>query len=597
MSKQTLHIAAIIALVLVVSCNERITNNPAADLPPTTHLWLFPDSTVGVGVSRQHLRWWGEDPDGVVVGYLFGFVTVTGNVTTVPQPDTMAYTWVTSNDTTLLFPLDTLFKRFAVVVRSVDNQFGGLPAQSIVRLRPFPYWDRNSNGVLDGEDMQLPALAAAMDPTGSVLTFPIRNTPPSVGWVTSPLDPTQIFKGPDTTYTIATFSWSGSDPDGNNTLRSYRIALNDTSAPASWITLPSLRDTLITLVVPRSRSDAAASGSTVAADLYSGPFLGAQPRGQIQGLRLDALNRLFVEVKDVAGEYSPAITMPPPNGRWFVKRPQGKILLVSDYVNSDAATALATYLTSLGAVPDPNFAVVDRLDIGLGLTLQSKSDGVAGALLPPFIDPALIYTFLLYDYVIWYTDQYPTLNAAQLTLLPYMQNGGRIIFSTSFLYTIDPRGALRDFAPIDSICSINLTGTIPVPSVGDNRIPGNSIVFADSSDPGDIYPQLAFDGSRPNHSVFMRPLYRRIDARYIYHLQPDSVAVINPNDGTLARAPRNRYIGSPNLGVVDGQGRIVFIGLPLHLLNNTTYGKGLTAFFAKAISHFSPAQRVNRRRF
>ncbi len=585
MARQILHIAAAMLLVFLISCNEHIADNPAANRPPVTHLWLFPDSTVGIGVSKQHLHWWGEDPDGTVVGYLFAFAPVNGNVTTAPSPDTLRYTWVTGNDTTMLFPLERIFERFLVVVRSVDNRFGGLPSQSIVRRSPFAYWDQNDNGIFDGSDVRLTLLDEAADPQGAALTFPVRNSPPSVSWVVNPLDPTSYFKGPDTTFTAATFSWTGSDPDGNNTLRSYRIALNDTSNPANWITLPSVRDTLITLYVPRSRSDAAGPGAVVAADLYVGPFLGAQSRGQIPGLRLDALNTLYVEVMDVAGEYSRAITMPNPGGKWYVKRPRGKILLVSDYINSDSTAALSTYLSSLTSVGDPNFAQIDLLNIGTGLTLAQKSAGAVGALVPPFVDPALIYTFLLYNYVVWYTDQFPSLYVAQLSLFRYMQNGGRVIFSTSFLNTIDPRGALLDFAPIDSVSSVNLTGTIAIPSVGDNRIPANFVVYADSSTPGDVYPQLAFNPPPPvNYSVFMRPVYRRIDARYIYHLQADT---------------RGRYLGTPNLGVVDGQGQIVFVGLPLHLLNNTTYGNplGLTAFFAKAITHFSPAQRVNRRRF
>jgi hypothetical protein len=51
---------------------------------------------------------------------------------------------------------------------------------------------------------------------------------------------------------------------------------------------------------------------------------------------------------------------------------------------------------------------------------------------------------------------------------------------------------------------------------------------------------------------------------------------------------------------VDGQGHIVFIGLPLHLLNNTTTGNplGLAAFFTKIITQqFSPSQKINRRVF
>ncbi|MCK7521885.1 MAG: hypothetical protein MZV64_31500 [Ignavibacteriales bacterium] len=78
----------------------------------------------------------------------------------MPQPDTLRYTWVTQNDSTFLFPLDTLFRRFAVVVRAVDDAFAGLPEHAIVRMTPAPYWDKNDNGMYDGADEQLPSLVA-----------------------------------------------------------------------------------------------------------------------------------------------------------------------------------------------------------------------------------------------------------------------------------------------------------------------------------------------------------------------------------------------------------------------------------------------------
>ncbi len=572
-----------------MSCTKQLTDNPLPDKPPRTLLWLYPDSTVGVGVSRQHLSWWGEDPDGLVRGYLFAFAIVESNVTALPVPDTLRYTWVTTNDTTLLFPLDTLFRKFVVAVRAVDNRFAGLPEHSVVRFTPFPFWDKNDNGVYDGDDQQLPGLADATDPVGSVLTFPIRNTPPTAFWVPNPLDPTNQLRQPDTTYTAATFSWSATDPDGNNTLKLYRIALNDTTNPANWVTIP-LRDTIITIFVPRARSDSAGSGAVVPADLYAGTFLGKQYLGQIQGLKLDAFNVFYVEVQDVAGEFSLPLVMPSGTDHWYVRRPKGNLLLVSDYMNTiaDAKAAVATYQTTLAAVPGGQFTTVDPLDIDFGITsLNDKVSGVYGQHVPPFVDPALIYTFLLYDYVLWYTDQFPTLNLAQLTLFTYLQNGGKVIFSTMFQNTIDPRGALRDFAPIDSVSSVDLSPGYTTPSLGDTRIPANSVVFADSSDPTNIYPQLAFNSTPVNHSIFMRPVYRRFDAKYVYHLQAD------------ARSPI-RYLGEPNLGVVDGQGKIVFMGVPLHLLNNTTYGNpdGLTAFFTKIFTqHFSRFQRVDRRKF
>lgn len=603
MSART-HIAFVLLALVLFGCRDHIADNPTAGQQPKTYLWLFPDSTVGVGVSRQHLRWWGDDPDGVVIGYLFSFKIVTENVTSLPLPDTLRYIYTHKNDSTVAFPLDSLFRKFAVVVRSVDNSFGDLPEGSVVHMMPFPFLDRNDNGIYDSGDQQLPLLASALDPKGAVQTFPVRNTPPSVSFAQNPNDPAALLKQPDTTYTCATFAFTASDPDGQNTLVSYRIALNDTSNPANWLTIP-MRDSVITLLVPRQRSDGA--GASVVADVYAGTFLGRQLVGQLPGLLLNARNVFYVQAKDVAGEYSQAAVMPSGSDRWYVKKPAGRILLVSDYANFDAPTALSTYLTSLAAVPGWASTGVDQLNIGLGVTLTDKNNGKTGTLVPAFADPALIQTFLLYDYVFWYTDQFPSLGVAQVTLFPYLQNGGKVLFSTSFLNTADPRGALRDFAPIDSVSSVTLPASA-IPSVGDTRIPANTVVYPDSSNPADIFPLLAFDASRVNHSIFMRPIYRRSDASYIYRLQPDAFRVVyHPGlpDSLVLRERRNNYIGSPSIGVVDGQRHIVFIGLPLHLLNNTGLAgtnvsaasgqpAGLPALFQHIFGLYSQSQRVNR---
>lgn len=585
--KRLYYILLGISFLWLMSCSEDISDVPAGNQRPKTFLWLFPDSTVGTGVSRQRLHWWGEDPDGVVSGYLFSFGVFTNRQTTLPNPDTLRYSWVTKNDTLMAFPLDTLFRDYTVFVRAADNSFGGLPAQSVVRMNPLPYWDKNDNGVFDGDDEQLLTLTGALDARGAIETFPVRNTRPTIVFAQDPNDETLGLKQPDTTYTVATFAWKGSDADGDNTLSSYRIALNDTSDPASWITIP-IRDTVVTLVVPRSRSDAA--GAEVVADVYGGRFLGRHLVGSIPHLRLDALNVLYLQVKDVAGEFSAAITMPNATQHWFVRRPRGRALLVADYVNSDSTAASSNYRTALAGVSGGQFVEVDQINIGRGLTANDKKIGKVGALVPPFIDPALISTFLLYDYVIWYTDQYPSLGVAQLSLFTYTQNGGKLIFSTTFENSVDPRGALRDFAPIDSVSSVDLSPTrppAPPPVAGDTRLPANFIVVPDSSNQDAPYPQLALNASPGIHSVFMRPIYRRSDARYIYHLQADT---------------RNRYLGSPNVAVVDGLRRNIFVGLPLHLLNNTNpvFGNpnGLAAFFERCIlQEFSPSQRIDRTKY
>jgi hypothetical protein len=595
------HTAILLAATLLLSCKEKIADNPHANQRPKSFVWLYPDTTVGVGVSRQHLHWWGEDPDGVIRGYLFGFVKM--RLSAFPSPDTVRYTWTAKNDTVIQFPHDTLFRYYTVFVRAVDNTFPGLPEKSIVRLTPNPFADKNDNGVFDGDDTLLPGLLQAMDPAGAQLVLPVRNTPPSIAFAANPNDPSSGLRLPDYTYTCVSIGFKGTDPDGDNTLASYRIALNDTSNPNNWLTL-RLRDTMITLVVPRTRSDAAPNirGTPVTADVYSGPFLGRQFVGQIPNLRLDTTNVIFVQAKDVAGEYSPAIRLPSATQQpWMVKRPRGKLLLIGDYTRNDAPAAVSTYLTALHQIPDPQFAVIDTLNLALGVTIVDKQAGRLSRMVPPFIDPTLIYTFLLYDFVFLYTDESPSLAVLQSVPFLYLQNGGKILLSVVFsadFSIFNATAVLREFAPIDSISSVNLGPTrppVPPPVPGDTRIPGGFELHPDSSVVTNIYPKLAFNGTSTTiHSIFMRDMYRRTDARVIYRLQPD---------------PRNRYKAidpdgtgdtlRPKVAIVDGQRSIVFFGLPLHLLNNTDGGnRGLAPLFTKMFTQtFSPYRRVDRRKF
>ena len=50
--------------LLVSSCREHVADNPVPGKPPQTFLWLYPEGTVGTGVSKAPLRWWGESPNG-----------------------------------------------------------------------------------------------------------------------------------------------------------------------------------------------------------------------------------------------------------------------------------------------------------------------------------------------------------------------------------------------------------------------------------------------------------------------------------------------------------------------------------------------------
>ncbi len=579
-------------VLLCGSCTKQFTNEPKANIPPSTRLWLTPDSVLLETTSHQHLYWYGEAPDGMVEGYLLAVGNFKPAPTKIPTPDTVTYTWVTTTDTLVALPLRTARDSFTVIVRAVDNTFkqaSMLPPGAIIRMTPQPYWDKDTNGMYDKGDVALSNLQSAADPYGAILLIPIRNTPPTVQFAANPVDSSTI-QQPETTYTVATFSWVGHDADGDNTIVSYRIALNNNgdTASSSWMTLTN-KATLVTLAVPRSVSDVAPDNGTVNASVYTGVFPGLQYQGTISGLKLNAQNVLYLQDKDVAGAYSTTARMPSSSaGYWFVKKPKGRMLVVKDYNQSDSTTALQVYrkVFSDPSIAGGTFGNFDIFDVGYGLSnaakLSQTADSTYGNLVPPNLNPAFILTLQLYSLVYWFSDLYPSYTPAQIGLFNFNQRGGKVIFSTTFPENISfPNiSALNDFAPIDSV-STDPNSTSAVPTNADNRVPVGTTLIPFDLTSG--YPVLTF-GPRPasggqfvTPSPSWRRIYKRIDAQYIYQMD----SVYTDSSSSPPQQKEERYLGTPEIGVIDGAQSFVLVAIPVHLLNGNT--AALTAFFRKII--------------
>jgi len=536
------HLGIVIILLIMSGAGcKNSTPEAVSNVRPTTYLWLYPDSTLAQGPSTQHIRWWGNDVDGYVKGFLFAAGKLIGPSNKLPSPDTIGYRWRTANDTTVQFPLLTRQDTFQVVVRAVDNTFiQSIPQQAMIRMSPTPYWDQNENGKFDSTDVPLPSLAGAVDKGFASLGLPLLNQPPTVVFAPNPNDPTITMQQPETTFTAATFAWVGSDPDGDNTIAAYDIALNDTSDTTRILTLPP-NTKLVTLFVPRARSDVFSTVADVDADVYSGTYATSRRLlGTLSHLRLDTLNTFYVRARDIAGDMSKFKALPDPAAlparHWFVRNPHGKLLIVNDFIDNVSGTKAAvqnfyTTIFQTEIAPDfPEFANFDVLDISSGLTAADKQVNKPGALVPPFIDPALISTLHLFDVVFWYTDPYPSMGVAQFPLFEYVRDAshtGKVIYSTMFATSNDPRGALTDFAPLDSVSSVDLSSvTNPqLPRPGDTRVLQSSFVYSDSSNLSELFPNLQFNVDPTptrSYSLFMRPIYKRSDSRYIYHMQADT---------------------------------------------------------------------------
>jgi hypothetical protein len=164
----------IFSFVYLSSCTDPATG-PNSNLPPETFLTVFsmPGDTIAPGSTIKKVSWWGDSPNGYVVGFRISF-------------DSLTWTYTTKNDSTFIFQInsqDTILKFW---VASVD--------------------DKN-----------------IVDPTPASTLYPVINTPPSMVFNFG----TEL---PDTIFPVASVMWTGADTNGNETIKYYWYSLNDTNS-------------------------------------------------------------------------------------------------------------------------------------------------------------------------------------------------------------------------------------------------------------------------------------------------------------------------------------------------------------------------------
>jgi len=356
MIKLIANIIIFASVVTFYSCTEPITGS-VDNQPPQTYLSLFPDSVIAPGSTLKKISWWGDDPDGFVVGFRISF-------------DSVNWGYTTKNDSTFLLTISGNDSTFRFYAAAVDDE-------------------------------------GAVDPSPASNLYPVINTPPSMVFQAD----TEI---PDTTFPIATFKWTGTDPDGNSTLRYYFWALNDTN---NFRRIPGSLD-LMTLTTD-------------------------------SGLALNSNNILYMKAQDNAGAFSNIVRMPDTSRTWYVKSVTSKVLLIKDMPISQMNTADSYFANALDTI---NYDVLD---------IKSNN----GNLIPTIVNPMFIETLKLFDIVVWSANRGnvssddANFDLAQQSLPFYILAGGKLFFTTG-LPNIESQaqGSLINFAPIDSItyCTIAL---------------------------------------------------------------------------------------------------------------------------------------------
>ncbi|MCK4595620.1 hypothetical protein KAT73_02470 [candidate division WOR-3 bacterium] len=184
----------VISVTAFIGCEREPPIEPVLNIPPETHIYV--EGLVDTVPARQVIHWWGNDPDGWVVGY--------------------HYNWDGNEDTVFTtLTCDTFI----------------LTAEDTVNFHTMSVW---------AEDNE-----AAVDTTPAVLTIPVMNSPPTVYFKEGSLPK-------DTTFSVVTFYLEAEDVDGNESIKGFYYRL-DTDVSMSFIHVDTpyvtLRD-----VIPSERT-------------------------------------------------------------------------------------------------------------------------------------------------------------------------------------------------------------------------------------------------------------------------------------------------------------------------------------------------------
>jgi hypothetical protein len=236
----------LLILLLVLACSKDFSDNPKPNQPPDTFISFFTENELNATISRQTISWWGDDPDGIVVGYIYTFKESPENVEIwsidSPHPD---WTFTTKTTETFNLKLSGADTVYTLLVKAIDDNH-------------------------------------ATDPTPAVQRFPIINSNPQIEFPVG----TDV---PETTFTVASFTWTASDLDGDDTIAKFQYILDDTTDDDNWIELDAATQS-ITL--------------TFADGLSGGEHI------------------FYLRALDIAGASSKIIRMPrTEDDMWFVKEP------------------------------------------------------------------------------------------------------------------------------------------------------------------------------------------------------------------------------------------------------------------------------------
>jgi hypothetical protein len=502
MLKKITILLLLLGLTVFYACKDSVVSSLLPNKPPTTKLFLNPDSTISQQASRIHLYWSGDDPDGVIIGFYFSW-------------DGTHWAFTTKNDSLFSLQIGVVDTTFQFKVSAVDNSGNGIYNSDVyqngIHYGPEPFTDLNGNGKWDqGEPF---VDIGAIDPNPASVKLPIKNTAPTIAW-------NDLSTHPDTSFTVMSFGWNASDIDGDETIQTIRIALNDTTKYVSLtgtIDLITIRTKDFTSANPMMDILVNGDQNNPARNPVTGDLI------TLPGILFNANNVFYVQAVDISGATSPwlsSATQKNSNAGWYVKKPKGKYLLVQNY------------LTLANDNPPPFYA--SMMD-SIGLSSKYDTHDLAKQKFP-YLNITFFETMKLFDCVIWYSDNAPALDLANSAVPKYLAIAGKkMFFSLQFPQSPDLT-QVQGFLPIITDSTGYNASLVP------NR------TLSDTSHSG--FPNLVTTASLARARTFY---LSTTGVTPVYYLSDNS------------KYPRNLLNGY--IGFETTSKNLFFLSMPLHRLN------------------------------
>ncbi|MES2559237.1 MAG: hypothetical protein V4590_05830 [Bacteroidota bacterium] len=473
--------------MVVISCRKDFEGTPNAQTTPETYAVVDSvrrDSN-NLLTTTVEGRWWGESKKGFIKGYE---VSIDNQVT-------WKYTQDQKGTFLLNLPFGTDRGTLPIYVRAIDN-------------------------------------LGQTDPTPAVMTFPVKNTPPSLE-----MDYTAGRR--TSTFPAFRYYWTATDVDGAADIQSIEIVLNDTNKAPLVIPGNSFAASFVAVVN-------GGSFDTIL-NVFQNTRIIALPE-KLNGVLYNQLNRIFIRSVDRVGAKS----------QWskdsiVIKLPKSDLLMVNDYSTKGAVqTFYNAQLNALGAG-------YNQYDSVLAITNDLPDDVFT-----------IVKTLDFYKRIVWFSDNpTSTLGLAQLVTTNFFQQGGRMFMVCTMPDDFQHNSSVFNFTPVQEL--------VAPPS--DTRF---RMVNGDQ-----MYPHIAGSGwpvlkvTSPVLPSPARPFktFTTPSGAFTY----DSICGANiraqSQSSTVVWTGASNVL-SKRIKVGTGKTDMVFCTLPLNLLNGNN---NIDSFFRKAL--------------